>query len=414
MALAPNPLSGERYPTDPSWGNVGSNLITALFGNPAAAAKQQYTRAEIDKAQAEADLARENTRGARGKNDALDQETPGLFNIFTHPDSSIPTAVDPQSMTPQAYISGRPVVSPGLPSQATPAPHPLLSAMGIGQAPQADDGFRASDGSAPISVAAPRPHGATNGTNATVEGAPMQAVPVGQQLDLAKALALMSVLHRAGQGGEAPKSLGMLLALSGNQDLARAAMIGNGQNPAKDFAATQAQADNLRGEEATSELAKAVTTTILGQQGDNARNAATNATSRADNAASNSTSASNNAATIRGENWRHTTPGAGVAKAPGEKPLPRFAPAQLANMDGEISAQMPNLSPDLKTAVRVRAIELTQQSGNPAEGVQQALKELVQTNEEKGRFWGSTTTHTLKPQAVVPPDIQKILDRNKR
>lgn len=87
---------------------------------------------------------------------------------------------------------------------------------------------------------------------------------------------------------------------------------------------------------------------------------------------------------------------------------PKFSPSQLGNMDAEINAQVSKLPPDLQTKVRVRAVELTQQTGNPAGAVQQAVHEMVGTRQGSGLlgtglFGGTEHFDKTQPQSHKKP-----------
>ena len=93
--------------------------------------------------------------------------------------------------------------------------------------------------------------------------------------------------------------------------------------------------------------------------------------------------------------WEHLTPGAGSKSRD-------FPATQLGSIDKEISTQMPgNIPNELKTRVRARAIDLTNQSGNPASAVQQALSEIVEKREVSGLFGTKKSTIAAKGAPVA-------------
>jgi len=59
MARFENPFRSSPYPTDPTWGALGQNLVTALFGDPTAAREKQAEEAKIDALLAGANADRE-------------------------------------------------------------------------------------------------------------------------------------------------------------------------------------------------------------------------------------------------------------------------------------------------------------------------------------------------------------------
>lgn len=60
MNRVPSPFASP-YPTDPSWGMIGSSLATALFGDPEMAAKAKLQRAQTEQAAASAGYDRART-----------------------------------------------------------------------------------------------------------------------------------------------------------------------------------------------------------------------------------------------------------------------------------------------------------------------------------------------------------------
>jgi hypothetical protein len=58
-----NPFATSLYPVDPTWGMIGSNLVTALFGDPDARMQQEVQQAELARARAAVGYDEARTRG---------------------------------------------------------------------------------------------------------------------------------------------------------------------------------------------------------------------------------------------------------------------------------------------------------------------------------------------------------------
>jgi len=104
MARYQNPFAG-GYPTDPAWAAIGSNLATALFGDPEARAVAEQRRAEIERNRAAAGYDMERTRGQTIQNNARASITGGLANFFK-PQSTPEPMVPEMPGLPEASVSG--------------------------------------------------------------------------------------------------------------------------------------------------------------------------------------------------------------------------------------------------------------------------------------------------------------------
>lgn len=103
MPRAANPYFAGRYPTDPAWESVGSNLATALFGNPEMAGKQRLQNAQIDNYEASAGYDRSRTAGQDLQNGGA-RALPGTLGNLARMFAPAPVAVAPPMMAPDAAM----------------------------------------------------------------------------------------------------------------------------------------------------------------------------------------------------------------------------------------------------------------------------------------------------------------------
>lgn len=126
MARANNPYYSGPYPTDPAWGMIGSNLATALFGDPEAQAAAQLNRARIRQANASAGYDEARTTGENLTIENRRRLTPDTFiNIMRPPENAYEAPTD----------IGLPGVVLG---QTPPSPTPMRPATAASQIPQSD------------------------------------------------------------------------------------------------------------------------------------------------------------------------------------------------------------------------------------------------------------------------------------
>ena len=124
MARATNPFFNNPYPTDPAWGMIGSNLATALFGDPEMQAAAQLNRARIRQANASAGYDEARTQGENLTIENRQRLTPDTFiNAFRPPASPMEAREMP----------GLPGVVLG---QTPPAGNPMVPATSAAQVPQ--------------------------------------------------------------------------------------------------------------------------------------------------------------------------------------------------------------------------------------------------------------------------------------
>lgn len=119
MARYQNPFAGsmERYPTDPSWGAVGSNLATALFGNPEMAAQAALRKAQMEQAQAEAAYNNARAEGQGYTNNGLAALMDPNSTVITHP-SQAPAAAPVAPTLPSVNYGAATPATPAAPSVA--------------------------------------------------------------------------------------------------------------------------------------------------------------------------------------------------------------------------------------------------------------------------------------------------------
>lgn len=126
MARANNPYYSGPYPTDPAWGMIGSNLATALFGDPEAQAAAQLNRARVRQANASAGYDEARTTGENLTIENRQRLTPDTFiNIMRPPQNAYEAPTD----------VGLPGVVLG---QTPPSPLPMRPATAASQIPQSD------------------------------------------------------------------------------------------------------------------------------------------------------------------------------------------------------------------------------------------------------------------------------------
>lgn len=177
---------------------IGSNLVNALFGNPAAAAKQREMQAQADARDAAAEEARAHAQVYRGQSTGLD--------------------------TTNAANTGLPELFANL--YKTTAPIAARAPVGL----ESDDA-----GEIP----------AVAGVNAD------QAMKAGMPALLA---AMVQGGHAANVGGVTQA----LAAFGGGDEMARRGLVSAGHSPTKDFALTPERADQIAGAEQASKLAQAL------------------------------------------------------------------------------------------------------------------------------------------------------------
>lgn len=192
MARQPN-----QFYQDPT-ADIGSSLATALFGNPAAAAKQRDMQAQADARDATADEARAHAQVYRGQSTGLD--------------------------TTNTANAGLPELFANL--YKTTAPIAARAPVGL----ESDDA-----GEIP----------AVAGVNAD------QAMKAGMPALLA---AMVQGGHAANVGGVTQA----LAAFGGGDEMARRGLVSAGHSPTKDFALTPERADQIAGAEQASKLAQAL------------------------------------------------------------------------------------------------------------------------------------------------------------
>lgn len=107
-----NPFAYGAYPTDPAWGQVGSNLIEAIFGDPAANAQAKVQRAQIGQYEADARVNNANADRQEWFNNNLKTFDPSAFSgVYMPQDTAAYTPAVPVSQTaiggvPMAVASG--------------------------------------------------------------------------------------------------------------------------------------------------------------------------------------------------------------------------------------------------------------------------------------------------------------------
>jgi len=121
-----NPFAASPYPTDPAWGQIGSSLATALFGDPELQAQAQLRRAQMEQLAASAAYDRSRTTGQDLTNSGLTS----LQEAMMHPErfatpNTAPAAVPVAPAMPSVSYSG--VSAPSAPDAAAPAARPMTS-----------------------------------------------------------------------------------------------------------------------------------------------------------------------------------------------------------------------------------------------------------------------------------------------
>ena len=118
MARTYNPFAANPYPTDPAWGQIGSSLATALFGDPELQAQAQLRRAQMEQLAASAAYDRSRTTGQDLTNSGLTS----LQEAMLHPErfatpNAAPAAVPTAPAMPSVSYSGvsAPAAAPASP-----------------------------------------------------------------------------------------------------------------------------------------------------------------------------------------------------------------------------------------------------------------------------------------------------------
>ncbi|API60528.1 hypothetical protein BSL82_15595 [Tardibacter chloracetimidivorans] len=318
-----NPYYAGPYPTDPTWGMVGSSLSTALFGNPEMAAQAKLNRARVDQAQASAgyDRARttqtEDVTNARrnwGVNDGLPGTVASIFR--GNPDDATADQLNKGAVGQIILDAARGAMAPqepsGLAGAITRIPGPETTAT--------DD---------EITVSAPR---------AVPVPAPPSGPPVSENV---------------------MRMLGMLLGQQSDDNTAYTVEQGDAyQGRELDNRYRMNEADNAttrRGQDVSA------STTMRGQD-------ISAATSR------------------RGQDITDRRDRGHGSFGKGDPNKPKFVPpTQMDDVDSEILRQMnggrdeegnpiQSISDGAMTNVRRKAIEFYQQNGNMAEAVGMSLR----------------------------------------
>lgn len=148
-----NPFNSP-YPTDPAWGEIGSSLAGALFGDPELRAQQELRRAQLEEMAAQAQRARAaatydtaKTRGVEGQNEVIYGEGPtSLSRVISEPLYLAAARAHPEGLTPQGvntmqagvYLNN--LIKPRLPAQQSPLVAAVAPPAGEGTPGYVDDG----------------------------------------------------------------------------------------------------------------------------------------------------------------------------------------------------------------------------------------------------------------------------------
>lgn len=123
-----NPFAYSPYPTDPAWGAVASNLATALFGDPEAAAQARVQRAQVEAMNAEAGVNKEKGWRLGFENDKrFTMDRDGVFGNVYAPENTGP--MTPPAQMPAVGIGGVPMVVAGNPQGGMIAAPPAATGV---------------------------------------------------------------------------------------------------------------------------------------------------------------------------------------------------------------------------------------------------------------------------------------------
>ncbi|CAB4120904.1 hypothetical protein UFOVP4_3 [uncultured Caudovirales phage] len=444
MARYQNPMAQSRYPTDPSFAAIGSNLATALFGDPEMQAQAQLRRSQMEREQAAALYDQARTTGQGHINNGLKYASDRLTNPASlygapNPDLQPSSLATPSSVS----VGGINLTPSAVPISA--APNSLVSAM-MPQ-PVAQPGGNIVPSAAPPAIAAGpsmapavmsrtvRLPGGGSSLVEAVSGPGLVAEPQGHVVNREALARLGLAMGLGGREGAITPLMMAMLAMGGGDENMRQALVAGGHSPGKDFAANRQAQSNIAATDQYGDLAKAAggdTMTqaggtqreILSQGGQNFRNAADNTQSGVNNTADNVQSDTNNQ---RDNTSRETiAKDKSNGKPSGAPAKPRFVGAKdTAAIRSQISKKYPGISDNLLDDVTDRAISLYQQSGNQPGSVTQAGNEIVDyTPGKEGGFLGlggkdpvvkrkAAWAQTPAAAPVAPAASAPVVDSNK-